>query len=135
MNETFAITRLGAGAAEEAAGISKEKATDFNPDPRRSFLPHMVAVAAEAHIRLCFLRVKRHPDANGRVQDDPQLSKYIHDLRTWLDAQGCSFIDDTTNPARTPEMYLQAGDDHMGPWAKERSTELYAEKLRPLLSP
>ena len=42
------------------------------------------------------------------------------------------FIDDTENPQRTREMFLAPHDDHMGPWAKERSTTLYAEKLRPL---
>lgn len=135
INETFALTNLVGGAAEEAAAISKEKPTEFDPDPRRSFLPHMVAVAAEARIPLCFLRVKRHPDSHGRVQQSEQLRRYIANLRRWVETQGCYFIDDTDNLARTQDMYLQPGDDHMGPWAKERSTELYADKLRPLLSP
>jgi hypothetical protein len=135
INQTFALTNLGGGAAEEAAGISKERQTEFDPDPRRSFLPHIVAVAAEARIPLCFLRVKRHPGADGVVQQDEQLQRYIANLRNWIESQGCYFIDDTDNPARTQDMYLQPGDDHMGPRARERSTELYADKLRPLLSP
>jgi len=135
INETFALTNLSGGAAEEAAAISKERQTDFDPDPRGSFLPHIVAAAAEARIPLCFLRVKRHPGADGLVQQNEQVRRYIADLRNWIESQGCYFIDDTDNPARTQDMYLQPGDDHMGPWAKERSTELYADKLRPLLSP
>jgi hypothetical protein len=135
INETFALTNLSGGAAEEAADISKEKQTEFNPDPSRSFLPHIVATAAEAQIPLCFLRVKRHPAADSRVQQDEGLHKYIANLRSWIEGQGCYFIDDTGNPARTEDMYLQPADDHMGPWAKERSTQLYADKLRPLLSP
>ena len=135
INETFALTNLGGAAAEEAAGISKEKQTEFNPDPRQTFLPHIVAAATEARIPLCFLRVKRHPGTDGRVQQDEQLRRYIVNLRNWIESQGCYFIDDTDNPARTQDMYLQPGDDHMGPWAKERSTELYANELRPLLSP
>jgi hypothetical protein len=134
-NETFALINLGGGAAEEAEAISKEKEADFDPDPRRSFLPHIVAAAAEARIPLCFLRVKRHPGQDGVVQQSEQLRRYIAGLRKWIENQGCHFIDDTDNPARTPDMYLQPGDDHMGPWAKERSTEFYADKLRPLLSP
>jgi hypothetical protein len=135
INETFALTNLGAGAAEEAAALSKEKQTEFDPDPRQSFLPHIVAAAAEARIPLCFVRVKRHPGADGRVQQNEQLRGYIANLRNWIESQGCYFIDDTDNPARTQDMYLQPGDDHMGPLAKERSTELYADELRPLLSP
>jgi hypothetical protein len=135
INDTFALTNLGGGAVEEAAAISKERQTEFDPDPRRSFLPHIVAAAAEARIPLCFLRVKRHPNGDGFVQQDEQLRRYVANLRNWIESQGCYFIDDTNNPARRPDMYLQPGDDHMGPWAKERSTELYADKLRPLLSP
>lgn len=135
INDTFALTNLGGGAVEEAAAISKERQTEFDPDPRRSFLPHIVAAAAEARIPLCFLRVKRHPNGDGFVQQDEQLRRYVANLRNWIESQGCYFIDDTNNPARRQDMYLQPGDDHMGPWAKERSTELYADKLRPLLSP
>jgi hypothetical protein len=135
INETFALTNLAGGATEEAAALSKEKQTEFDPDPRRSFLPHIVAAGAEAHIHLCFVRVKRHPGADGRVQQDEKLRSYTANLRNWIESQGCYFIDDTDNPARTEDMYLQPGDDHMGPWAKERSTELYADELRPLLSP
>jgi hypothetical protein len=135
INETFALTNLAGGATEEAVALSKEKQTEFDPDPRRSFLPHIVAAGAEARIRLCFVRVKRHPGVDGRVQQDEKLRSYIADLRNWIESRGCYFIDDTDNQARTEDMYLQPGDDHMGPWAKERSTELYAHELRPLLSP
>ena len=135
INDTFALTNLGGAAAEEAVAISKERQTEFDPDPRRSFLPHIVAAAAEARIPLCFLRVKRHPNADGFAQQDEQLRRYVANLRNWIESQGCYFIDDTDTPERVQDMYLQPGDDHMGPWAKERSTELYADKLRPLLSP
>src|SRR6202043_1003930 len=37
INETFALTNLSGGAAEEAAAISKEKQTEFDPNPRPSF--------------------------------------------------------------------------------------------------
>jgi hypothetical protein len=135
VNETFAIANLRGGAIEEAVALSKEEQTEFNPDPRRSFLPHMVAVAAEAHIPLCFFRVRRYPGPDNRVAQNEQLQKYVADLRKWIESHGCSFIDDTENFQRTPDMYLKPGDDHIGPWAKQRSTELYADELRSLLSP
>src|SRR6202043_2964169 len=48
INETFALTNLSGGARQEAADISKEKQTAFDPNPWCSFLPHIVAAAAEA---------------------------------------------------------------------------------------
>ncbi len=134
INETFALANLGDGAAE-AAAISQERQIEFDPNPQRSFLKHTIAAAAEAHIPLCFLRVKRHPSADGFVYQDEQLRKYVTNLRNWIESQGCYFIDDNDNPERVQDMYLRPGDDHMGPWAKERSTELYANKLRSLLLP
>ena len=135
INDTFALTNLSGAGAEEAAGVSKEKQIEFDPDTRRSFLPQMVATAAEAGIPLCFVRVKRHPSADGIVQQSESLRKYISDLRSWIEGQGCYFVDDTDNAARTSDMFLQSGDDHMGPWAKEQSTQLYADKLRPFVQP
>jgi hypothetical protein len=135
VNDTFALTNMSGAGAEEAAGVSKERQIEFDPEPRRSFLPHMVATAAEARIPLCFVRVKRHPGADGIVQQSESLRKYVSDLRNWIEGHGCYFVDDTENAARTPDMFLQPGDDHMAPSAKQRSTELYADKLRPFLSP
>ena len=135
VNRTFAVSNLAEGALEEAAGVTHEKVTAFNPDPSASFLPHMVRAANEAGIRLCFVRVKRYPDENGKTPQTPELREYIAALRDWIESQGAYFVDDTEDPARTRDMYLAPGDDHMGPWAKERSTELYARELRPLVRP
>ena len=81
------------------------------------------------------MRVKRHPDPDGQTPQTDALRLYIRELRTWLESRGCVLIDDTDDPSFTPDMYLKAKDDHIGPWAKKRSTEIYAEKLRPLLAP
>jgi hypothetical protein len=129
------VNNLAGGAAEEAAGVSKERSAKFDPNPALSFLPHMVEAAAGAHLPLCFVRVKRYPDKQGHVPESEELKEYVADLRAWIEAHGAHFIDDTDNPARTQDMYLAPNDDHAGPWAKRRSTELYAEELRPLLSP
>lgn len=135
VNRTFAVANLIGGAADEAAAVTKERSMQFDPDPSLSFLPHMVETAQAAHLPLCFVRVKRYPDKDGRVPETDDLKNYVAQLRTWIEAHGCLFIDDTDNPARTQDMFLAPGDDHAGPWAKKRSTELYADKLRPLLSP
>ena len=93
----------------------------------------MVREANDAHLRLCFVRVKRYPDEHGITPETPELREYVAALRNWIESHGCLFLDDTENAARTRDMYLAPDDDHMGPWAKERSTVLYAEKLQPLL--
>ena len=79
-------------------------------------------------------RLKRYPDENGNVPQTPELRDYVAALRDWIESHGAFFVDDTENAQRTRDMYLAPGDDHMGPPAKERSTTLYAEKLRPLLA-
>jgi len=130
IRDTFALANLSGGGIEEAAGVSKEREVEFDPDPAGSFLPHIIQAAADAHIPLCFVRVKRYPGDDGCAPQSHQLRKYIAVLRGWIESQGCHFVDDADNPERTPEMYLSPGDDHMGPWAKTRSTELYAQELR-----
>ncbi len=135
VNRTFAVANLAGGAADEAAAVTKERSLPFDPNPTLSFLPHMVETANAARLPLCFVRVKRYPDKDGRVPESADLKDYVSQLRGWIEAHGCRFLDDTNNSARTQDMYLAPGDDHAGPWAKKRSTKLYADELRPLLSP
>ena len=135
VNKTFAVTKMRGELMAEATDVSETAEKPFDPNPRKSFLPHMVETAAQSGIRLCFVRVKRHPDPDGRRPQTDALRLYVRDLRVWLESRGCVLIDDTDDPAFTPEMYLKGTDDHIGPWAKKRSTEIYAEKLRPLLAP
>ena len=135
VNRTFAVNNLAGGAAEEAAAVTRERSMPFDPNPAASFLPHMVETANAIHLPLCFVRVKRYPDKTGHAPESDDLKNYIASLRAWIEAHGCRFVDDTGNPERTQDMFLAPNDDHAGPWAKKRSTELYAELLRPLLPP
>ena len=135
VNKTFDVAKMRGEVMAEASDVSETVVKPFDPSPRKSFLPYMVETAAQAKVPLCFARVKRHPDLNGQRPESEELRLYIRDLRAWLESHGCVLIDDTDDPSFTPDMYLKAKDDHIGPWAKERSTEIYAEKLRPLLAP
>lgn len=135
VNKTFDVAKMRGEVMAESTDVSKAVAQPFDPSPDKSFLPHMVETAARAHLPLCFVRVKRHPQADGRVPQSDALRQYIRDLSAWLESRGCAFIDDTNDSAFRPEMYLKAKDDHIGPWAKKQTTEIYAEKLRPLLAP
>jgi hypothetical protein len=133
VNKTFDVARMRGEVATESIDVSAQETTTFNPDPNRSFLPHMVEEAARAEIQLCFVRVKRHPDAGDNMPQDDSLRRYIAELGSWLRTRGCALIDDTDDPAFTADMYLEAKDDHIGTWAKARATEIYAAKLQPLV--
>jgi hypothetical protein len=134
-NKTFNVAKMRGEMIAEATNIDEIADTPFDPRPEKSFLPHIVDVAAQSAIPLSFVRAKRHPDPDGQTRESEAMRLYVRDLRTWLENRGCRFIDDTNDPSFTPDMYLKAKDDHIGPWAKKRSTEIYAEKLRPLLAP
>jgi hypothetical protein len=135
VNKTFDVAKMRGEVMAEASDVSETVAKPFDPSPQKSFLPYMVETAAQSKIPLCFVRVKRHPDPDGRTPQNEALRLYVRELRAWLESRGCILIDDTDDPAFTPDMYLKAKDDHIGPWAKKRSTEIYAEKLRPLFAP
>ena len=135
INETFDVARLRDEVMPESFEVSAEGTGGFDPSPQRSFLPHIVEAAAAAGIPLVFVREKRWPGPDGRVEDSEQLRHYIADLRAWLESRGCTFIDLTDEPALTREMFLKEADDHTAPAAKARVTEIYAEKLRPVLAP
>ena len=118
INHTFALTNLSGAGAEEAAAVTKARQTKFDPDPRRSFLPHMVATAAEARLPLCFVRVKRHPSADGTVEQSESLRKYTSDLRKWIEDR-LAFVGIDAH-AGVAHFEMQR---HIGPEAHLRPTE------------
>ena len=133
MNETFDVARLRDEIMNESAEISGEKPEEFSPDPKRNFLPHIVATAKQAGILLCFVREKRYPLPDGTTPQTQDIQRYTSDLRRWLESQGCLFLDLTNNSNPDQAMYTKPGDDHIRKAAKAEATKIYAEKLRPLL--
>ena len=133
VNETFDVARLRDEIMNESAEISGETPEEFDPNPKRNFLPHIVATAKEAGIPLCFVREKRYPLPDGTTPQTEDIQRYTAGLRLWVEAQGCFFVDLTNNPKPDQTMYTKPGDDHIRKGAKAESTKIYAEKLRPLL--
>ena len=132
-DELVDVAKLRDEVMDESTELSGAKAEEFNPDPRHSFLPHMVATAKQAGIPLCFVRQKRYPLPDGTTPQSESLRRYIAQLRAWLESQGCTLIDLTNDPEPDQSMYNKPGDDHMRRAAKEKMTEIYARKLGPLL--
>ena len=133
VNETFDVAKLRDEVMDESTELSGAKAEEFNPDPRHSFLSHMVAIAKQAGIPLCFVRQKRYPLPDGTTPQSESLRRYIAQLRAWLESEGCTLIDLTNDPEPDQSMYNKPGDDHMRRAAKAKMTEIYARKLGPLL--
>jgi hypothetical protein len=133
VNETFDVAKLRDEVMDESTELSGAKAEEFNPDPDHSFLPHMVETAKQAGISLCFVRQKRYPLPDGTTPQSDSLRRYIAELRRWLKSQGCAFVDLTSDLEPDQAMYNKPGDDHMSRAAKERMTEIYVQKLSPLL--
>ncbi len=133
VNETFDVAKLRDEIMTESSEVSGEKPEEFSADPKRNFLPHIVATAKAAGIPLCFVREKRHPFPDGTVPQSEALQRYVADLRQWLQSQGCALVDLTGDPQPDETMYLKEDDDHIRPAAQQKTTEIYADKLRPLL--
>lgn len=135
VNGAFDVVKMRGELVAEAGDVSEQAAVPFDADPAHNFLPHIVEFAAKNNLPLLFVHVKRHPDATGHVAQSQPLQRYVGDLRRFLENRGCAFLDMADDPAITPDMYLKEKDDHIGPWAKERSTQMFAEKLRALPPP
>jgi hypothetical protein len=145
----FSLERLRADLAGEAAG-SRSEATAapppgdlpdpgmyddapmvFDPSPTASFLPHMVALAKQHGFKLHLHRIKRRPAPDGSRPDNPLLRKYMAELRSYLESEGCYLTDESTDPALGLEMY--ADGDHIARAASERYVEHFWGRVRPLI--
>ena len=114
---------------DEAAYVEGPRV--FDPSPRASFLPHMIALARENGIRLHFHRVKRRP--RGASPQSEWLMRYMSDLEQWLKANGCVFTDETGDPALPLSMY--ADGDHISgdPTVQARYRDLFVTRVRPFI--
>ncbi len=112
-------------------GSEDLEADAFDPDPKASFLPHIVESAATAGVDLYFFRVQRRPNAATIANaNEPTLLQYVANLRDWLTAQGVGFIDETGDPRITLDLY---GDgDHIALEDRKRYTRLFYETHREL---
>jgi hypothetical protein len=133
VNEIFDVARLRQETLPQTPEAVAARSLVFSADPKKNFLPHIVETAKAAGIPLCFVRVRPNPGPDNEFAESAELRAYVAQLRNWIEARNCVFIDTTGEKRFTPEMYLRPDDDHIGPWAKERATRVYADVLRPVL--
>jgi hypothetical protein len=128
VNGAFDLKNLRRDLPSDIAGASRSELTQeaFDPSPEKSFLPHLVALARENAIPICFVRVKRRPPRS----ESPAMKRYVADLSAWLAANGAEFHDEAGDPFLTAAMY--ADGDHLSEEAKGPYTDRFHDVLRGL---
>ena len=101
-------------------------AIHFNSQVGRSFLPEILRLAERAKIRLAFIRVQRRPLADGPPPQPEALTRYMADLKAYLEGHGAYFHDDWGDPDQPLAMY--ADGDHLVREARIPYTDRFLEK-------
>ncbi len=128
-NTMFELDRLRPLATADI-GAPDDRDTDFRSNVGASTLPLFLRLAQERGLRLCFVRVLRRPQ-NGRPPDEsPELSRYVRDLRSYVEAHGGVLLDDRNDPemARIP----YADGDHIARGEPRHYTDLFFARLSKL---
>jgi hypothetical protein len=102
----------------------------FDPSPEASFLPHILKIARENKLPICFYRVKKTMDVDGTRPPSPYLEKYLTDLRQYIESNGAIFIDETKD--EIPEAWYADGD-HIAKDQRTIYTNFFWSKIKPLL--
>lgn len=103
---------------------------DFGRDVERSVLPDMLRTSARHHLPLVFVRVQRRPTPDGPPPQSEAMTKYIADLKSWLEARGAQFYDDTGAKELTLDLYEDG--DHIDGSKREFYTTWFRRRLAPL---
>ena len=90
-------------------------------------MPHILALAREHKLPICFVRVKRVKQRDV----DEWLEKYLADLRSCITAQGGLYYDETDDPEITWAMY--GNGDHIAEKYKPFVTERFYRGVKSLL--
>ena len=132
---TFAEENLNAEIAtrqqEAAESVNQRALYDFDESLPASFLPHIIALAEGAGIRLIFVRLKQRRHALGK-QDSKVLAAYVADLRAYLDAH-CIPLVDFTRDERITIHHFGNGDHLNRQRGRRLFTEILAGELKPLM--
>jgi hypothetical protein len=103
----------------------------FKHELNHSFLPAIIELANEQHIKLLFVRIKRRrylsPDA-----EDVEVQRYIADLRNFLSKNHAGFIDFTHNHL-IGRKHFGHGDHLNREKGRPLFTRLLAENMRPII--
>lgn len=123
--ELFALDRLRPLAASDLAQ-GTGSALDFEANVSDSLLPEIIGLAERSGVRLAFIRAQRRPAPDGPPVQSEALTRYVHQLRAYLEARGVYFHDDWGDPDEPLSLY--ADGDHLTGAGRQRYTARFAEK-------
>jgi hypothetical protein len=126
LNDRFDLANLRANVAADLGGANDT--ADFARDLPTSVLPSMTALAKQHGLQLVFVRVQRRPNGTTPPPQSPTLTRYVADLKAWLEAQGAIFHDDWGDP-EMPESIYRDGD-HVAD--RRHYTRVFRARLDPL---
>ena len=128
LNDSFSWQNMRPGLAVESLLQLMDKPVPFNPSPQSGFLPEVLRLANENHISLSFVRVERHPLANGDRPETDDLKSYMSNLKAYIETSGAAFIDLSGDREVTADKYGEG--DHIAASARSWWTKRFAERMK-----
>lgn len=126
MNEAFGLEHLRPMTTADIQA-AEARDLDFQGAVGTSVLPLIFSLASAHDLKLCFVRVLRRPENGRPPAETPALTRYVADLKAYIEANGGVFRDDATDPDM---LRIPYGDgDHIGRGQAPRYTELLYEKM------
>jgi hypothetical protein len=127
LNERFGLTHLRPMDAADMQA-TEDREADFDAFIDKSGLPLMLRDARQAGLTLVLVRVQRRPAGGNPPYQSPALRRYTAKLKSYVEANGGVFMDDTGDPDQTLELYEDG--DHLSRDGRRRYTEMFAGRLR-----
>jgi hypothetical protein len=126
LNERFGLSHLRPMDAADMQA-TEDREADFDAFVDKSTLPLMLRDARQAGLPLCLVRVQRRPVGGRPPYQSPALQRYVAKLKSYVEANGGVFMDDTGDPALTLDLYEDG--DHLSREGRRRYTEMFASRL------
>ena len=127
LNERFGLAHLRPMDAADMQA-TEDREADFDAFVEKSALPLMLRDARQAGLTLVLVRVQRRPAGGRPPYQSPALQRYTAQLKSYVEAHGGVFMDDTGDPAETLDLYEDG--DHLSRDGRRRYTEMFAGRLR-----
>ena len=123
--ELFALDKLRGFAASDLPQPD-EAVLDFDRQVERSLLPEILRLAADANVRVAFIRAQRRPTESGPPPQSEALTGYLQRLERYLVEHGAYYHDDRGDPEQPLSMY--ADGDHLTSRGREAYTARFADR-------
>ena len=125
VNAMFSLEHLRSMTAADVEA-TEDRDTDFAANVKPSVLPLFLQLAHDHGLHLCFVRVLRRPQNGQPPPESARLTRYVHDLRGYLQSNGAVFRDDRDDPEMASIVY--ADGDHIDRGERRHYTESFFAK-------